>query len=575
MGDNDSSSTADSNTTMATVPFIPHSTPVIAATALALTCQDWNVLGHGDDPNVAATTDLDVAVDRLLILFLVRIVALIAHREYRKTGITVYSDLSTTTICQTALQEGISWDFSSALVSQLRLYIERIFRQYRQVSYHNFEHAYHVTISANKLLDLMLHEDASPRRTYGLKSDPLSHLAMLFSALVHDVEHQGVPNRQLVLESDRLALLYNDQSVAEQRSLAIAFAELTKDDFQTLREILFENIDEYRRFRKTVINLVLTTDIASPERTQVVKSKWKEAFGDASKKGYAKNMPVSAVQMAINRDDADDSSDATSESDDVFGDYGVPRPLTSSRSEGDYDMHRAELAFATTPMQSISDARLALPPRNQNFSYRTESSQTEEGRTRPTRRFSLPSKLSYTFDIKKAHVRLGIRRSLDLTGETIEPYMGPTARSVESPASIPEGISESEVGDPDEPDELRATVVMEQLMKAADVAPVMQGWEHMEKWSTRLFFELMASYEAGRGEDPRQGWFENQVTFLESYLLPLARRLHATRAFGDIVGPMFAQIVEENRDRWLTDGVVVTAEVTQKWIALSQSSDSK
>jgi hypothetical protein len=179
-----------------------------------------------------------------------------------------------------------------------------------------------------------------------------------------------------------------------------------------------------------------------------------------------------------------------------------------------------------------------------------------------------------TFDIKKAHVRLGIRRSLDLTGETIEPYMGPTARSAESIASITEGSNEPEVGDPDEPDELRATVVMEQLIKAADVAPIMQGWDHMEKWSTRLFFELMVSYEAGRGEDPRQGWFENQITFLESYLLPLARRLHATRAFGNIVGPMFARTVEENRDHWIADGVVLTAEVTQKWIRRNQSSDS-
>jgi hypothetical protein len=318
--------------------------------------------------------------------------------------------------------------------------------------------------------------------------------------------------------------LYNDQPVAEQRSLAIAFAELTKDEFHSLREVLFENIDEYRCFRKTVINLVLTTYIASPERTQVVKSKWKEAFGDASKKGYPNNMIVSAVRLTRNEDAADDSSDATSmtpESDDMFDDCSVPRPLTSSRSEGDYNMRRAELAFKSvspkhakavdTPMQSISDVRLTPPPRYQNLSHTERSSQLEERRTRPTRRFSMPSTFSYIIDRKKAHVRLGIRRSLDLTGETIESYVGPTARSAESPASIPEGSNESEVVDPDAPDKLHATVVMEQLIKAADVAPTMQGWEHMEKWSTRLFFEQMASYESGRGEDPRQGWFENKL----------------------------------------------------------------
>ena len=49
-------------------------------------------------------------------------------------------------------------------------------------------------------------------------------LAMLFFAIVHDDEHMGVPNRQLLQESHELAILYNDQSVAEQRSLAVAFS---------------------------------------------------------------------------------------------------------------------------------------------------------------------------------------------------------------------------------------------------------------------------------------------------------------------------------------------------------------
>jgi hypothetical protein len=48
-------------------------------------------------------------------------------------------------------------------------------------------------------------------------------LAMLFFAIVHYVEHMGVPNRQLLQESHEPAILYNDQSVAEQRSLAVAF----------------------------------------------------------------------------------------------------------------------------------------------------------------------------------------------------------------------------------------------------------------------------------------------------------------------------------------------------------------
>eukprot|EP01082_Thalassiosira_pseudonana_P010147 g9074.t1 g9074 contig34:785508-786745(+) len=145
---------------------------------------------------------------------------------------------------------------------------------------------------------------ATHRPTYGVKSSPLTQLAFLFSALVHDVDHTGISNRQLVLESDDLAILYNDQSVAEQRSLAVAFSTLKGVGYRELRGVLFSgprggDIDtddgvggqeqqqqnqggeeDQFKFRKLVIDLVLVTDIASPERTQIVKSKWKEAFGE-------------------------------------------------------------------------------------------------------------------------------------------------------------------------------------------------------------------------------------------------------------------------------------------------------
>merc|ERR1712216_734150 len=57
------------------------------------------------------------------------------------------------------------------------------------------------------------------RPTYGIKSDPYLQFSFLFAALIHDVDHKGVSNMQLSLELDPLAILYNDQSIAEQRSL--------------------------------------------------------------------------------------------------------------------------------------------------------------------------------------------------------------------------------------------------------------------------------------------------------------------------------------------------------------------
>jgi len=86
----------------------------------------------------------------------------------------------------------------------------------------------------------------------------------------------------------------------------------------------------------------------------------------------------------------------------------------------------------------------------------------------------------------------------------------------------------------------------------------------MVKWSNRLYMELRKAHQANRGGDPQSRWFENQIGFLESYLLPLARRLEDTGVFGDVVGPAFTQIVESNRDKWLTDGYEVAQTTIQE-----------
>lgn len=116
----------------------------------------------------------------------------------------------------------------------------------------------------------------------------------------------------------------------------------------------------------------------------------------------------------------------------------------------------------------------------------------------------------------------------------------------------------------DEPDELRALVVLETILTAADVAHNLQGWDQMLVWSGRLYLELRKAYIEGRGDDPRHRWFENQIGFLESYLLPLAHRLEDTGVFGESFGSVFASIVEQNRDRWVDEGQdVVDAIISQ------------
>lgn len=43
--------------------------------------------------------------------------------------------------------------------------------------------------------------------THGITSDPLTLCAIIFSAVVHDVDHRGVSNVQLEKEDEQMALL--------------------------------------------------------------------------------------------------------------------------------------------------------------------------------------------------------------------------------------------------------------------------------------------------------------------------------------------------------------------------------
>lgn len=162
--------------------------------------------------------------------------------------------------------------------------------------------------------------------------------------------------------------------------------------------------------------------------------------------------------------------------------------------------------------------------------------------------------------------RLGILRTVDLSGETLENYSvsgGSRCHLASLCGASASVASEYAVElDADEPDTLKAEVLQETIMTAADVAHNLQGWSQMTKWSNRLYLELRKAHVAGRGFNAQPRWFENQIGFLESYLLPLAHRLEDTGVFP--LDVEFAKIVEDNRDRWLTEGYDVAQEIIQK-----------
>ena len=121
-------------------------------------------------------------------------------------------------------------ELPSVVVQQLKAFVETISYMYRDNPFHNFEHASHVCMSVNKLLgrivapDLQLNgstdiEHKLHDHTYGITSDPLTQFSCVLCALIHDVDHTGLPNSVLVAEKTPLATTYNNRSVAEQNSI--------------------------------------------------------------------------------------------------------------------------------------------------------------------------------------------------------------------------------------------------------------------------------------------------------------------------------------------------------------------
>ena len=116
------------------------------------------------------------------------------------------------------------------------------------------------------------------KRTFGITSDPLVLFACVFAALIHDAGHPGVPNIQLVREGGPLVTKYHSRSVAEQRSVDLAWNLLLTKSYQKLRETICATPDELSHFRQLVVNLVMATDIMDRDFNQRRETRWERAF---------------------------------------------------------------------------------------------------------------------------------------------------------------------------------------------------------------------------------------------------------------------------------------------------------
>ena len=302
-------------------------------------------------------------------------------------------------------------ELDPAVVSQLTEYVSVIASTYRDNPFHSFEHASHVTQSVRKLLSRVVTQDsidyeglrytrkAAPQTlheyTFGITSDPLTQFAVVFSAMIHDVDHFGIPNTQLVKEKAEIAVLYREKSVAEQHSVDIAWDLLMQPEFSDLRSCIYATQSELDRFRQLVVNAVMATDIMDKELGTLRKNRWEKAFASSTRQ----------------------SQEASAD-----------------------DVNR------------------------------------------------------------------------------------------------------------------KATIVIEHLIQASDVAHTMQHWHVYVKWNERLFHEMYKAFQDGRADkDPSVGWYEGELGFFDFYIIPLAKKLKECGVFG-VASDEYLNYATTNRNEWEKKG---------------------
>jgi hypothetical protein len=299
---------------------------------------------------------------------------------------------------------------------QLMEYVSAVASMYRDNPFHNFEHASHVTMSVSKLMARIvspenpIHEGKryDPRlsvddRTYGITSDKLMQFAIVFAALIHDVDHRGVPNYILATEDERLASIYKGKAIAEQNSVDLAWDILMAPEFEKLRDCIYTTPLELGHFRQLVVNTVIATDIFDKDLAQNRKERWGKAF----------------------------------------------------------------------------------------------SPQAE--------------KLKCLEDVSR-----------------------------------------------------KATIVIEHIIQASDVAHTMQHWQIYQKFNSRLFQEMYTAYKEGRSKkDPSEAWYMGELGFFDNYIIPLAKKLEDCGVFG-VSSDEYLKYALENRREWAAKGKSIVKEMVTR-----------
>jgi hypothetical protein len=100
----------------------------------------------------------------------------------------------------------------------------------------------------------------------------------------------------------------------------------------------------------------------------------------------------------------------------------------------------------------------------------------------------------------------------------------------------------------------RASVALQLIIQASDVAYTMQHWHMYTKWNEKLFVERYLAYKSGSSSvDPSLRWYEGELSFLDNYVIPLAKRLRECKIYG-ASSEEYDGFAIENRREWERKG---------------------
>jgi len=124
-------------------------------------------------------------------------------------------------------------------------------------------------------------------------------------SLIHDVDHTGVPNTQLVVENAELSAKYRNQSVAEQNSVDLSWTLLMSDQYKDLLDIICCTDAEYERFRELVVNSVMATDIIDKDLKALRNARWDKAFKLKNNNNATENYKDEETKVVDEKEDAE------------------------------------------------------------------------------------------------------------------------------------------------------------------------------------------------------------------------------------------------------------------------------